>query len=77
MTIDKGDEYDIVYLDFSKTFDRVPHRRLLSKVKIHGIGGKILEWIRRWLTSRNRGYRSMGRNQNRVMSLVGYHRDQY
>ena len=27
-TIDKGDEYDIVYLDFSIAFDRVPHRRL-------------------------------------------------
>ena len=45
-TIDKGEEYDIVYLDFSKAFDRVPHRRLLSKVKAHGIGGKVLEWIR-------------------------------
>ena len=51
-TINKGNEFDIVYLDFSKAFDRVPHRRLLSKVKAHGIGGKILEWIRGWLTSR-------------------------
>ena len=51
-TIDKGDEYDIVYLDFSKASDRVPYRRLLSKVKAHGIGGKVLEWIRGWLTSR-------------------------
>ena len=51
-TIHKGDEYDIVYLDFSKAFDRVPHKRLLSKVKAHGIGRKVLEWIRGWLTSR-------------------------
>ena len=51
-TIDEGDEYDIVYLDFSKAFDRVPHRKLLKKVKTHGIGGKVLEWIRGWLTSR-------------------------
>ena len=76
-TIDKGDKYDIVYLDFSKALDRVPRRRLLSKVKAHDIGGKILEWIRGWLTSRNRGYRLMGRNQNGAMSLVGFHRDQY
>ena len=27
-TIDKGNEYDIVYLDFIETFDRVLHRRL-------------------------------------------------
>ena len=39
-TIDKGDEYDIVYLDFSKVFNRVPHRKLLSKVKAHGIDEK-------------------------------------
>ena len=32
-TIDELDEYDIVYLDFSKAFDRVPHRRMLSKIK--------------------------------------------
>ena len=51
-TIDKGDEYNIIYLDFSKVFDRVPHRRLLSKVKAYSIGGKVLEWIRGWLTSR-------------------------
>ena len=51
-TIDNGDRYDIVFLDFSKAFDKVPHRRLLSKVKAHGIGRKVLEWIRGWLTSR-------------------------
>ena len=39
-------------MDFSKAFDRVPHRRLISKVKAHGIGGKVLEWIKGWLTSR-------------------------
>ena len=51
-TIDKGDEYDIVYLDFSKAFDRVPDRRLYSKVKPHGIGGKIFEGIKEGLISR-------------------------
>ena len=75
-SIDKGNEYDIVYLDFSKAFDRVLHRRLLSKVKAHGIGGKVLEWIRDYWIG-NRGYRLMRRNQNGVMSLVGFHRDQY
>ena len=50
--IDNGDRYDIVYLDFSKAFDKVPHRRLLSKVKAHGIGGRVLEWIKGWLTNR-------------------------
>ena len=51
-TVDKGDSYDIVFLDFSKAFDRVPHRKLLSKIKAHGIGGKVLDWIEGWLSNR-------------------------
>ena len=27
--------------------DKVPHRRLLMKLKAHGIDGVVLEWIRR------------------------------
>ena len=49
------------YLDFSKAFDRIPHRRLLSKVKAHGIGGKIVEWIRGWLTSREQRVQIYGK----------------
>ena len=51
-TLDSGDRYDIICLDFSKAFNRIPHRRLISKVRAHGIDGKVLEWIRGWLTSR-------------------------
>jgi len=28
-------------LDFAKAFDKVPHHRLMLKLKAHGIGGKI------------------------------------
>ena len=30
----------------------MPHKSLLNKVKAHGIEGKVLEWIRGWLTRR-------------------------
>ena len=50
--VDKDKAYDIVYLDFSKAFDRVPHLRLLKKVEAHGIGGQLLKWIRSWLIGR-------------------------
>ena len=33
-----------------KAFDVVPHIRLLRKLEHYGIKGKILEWIRAWLT---------------------------
>jgi hypothetical protein len=29
---------DILYFDFEKTFDRVPHRRLIHKLEHNGIG---------------------------------------
>ena len=50
--LDSGNKCDIIFLDFSKAFDRVSHRRLISKVRAHGIDGKVLEWIREWVTSR-------------------------
>ena len=50
--LDKGHNIDVFYLDFSKAFDRVPHQRLLSKMKCHGIGGDILRWIQSWLSDR-------------------------
>ena len=43
---------DIVYLDFRKAFDTVPHQRLLAKLKSYGITGSIHEWIKNFLTGR-------------------------
>ena len=40
---------DIIYLGFQKTFDKVPHRKLLNKVESHGINGHIHSWISDWL----------------------------
>ncbi len=36
---------DVLYLDFSKAFDRVPHERLLLKLNNHGITGTVLKWV--------------------------------
>jgi hypothetical protein len=44
--LDDGYGTDVVYLDFRKAFDTVPHRRLLEKLKMCGISGDLLEWIR-------------------------------
>ena len=43
---------DVIYLDFSKTFDSVPHQRLIHKLKAYGIGEKLLRWIASFLTDR-------------------------
>ena len=40
---------DIIYFDFAKAFDSVPHERLLRKIESYGIGGKFLKWIKSFL----------------------------
>jgi hypothetical protein len=50
--VDKGDPVDVVYLDFSKAFDKVPKERLLKKLLAHGISGRVKDWISSWLTGR-------------------------
>ena len=51
--VDEGGGVDMVYLDYSKAFDSVPHRRLLSKLKSYGIEGKVWRWIEDFLIGRN------------------------
>ena len=50
--VNNGLPVDTLYLDFAKAFDKVPHRRLLIKLKANGIDGVVLEWIRIWLKYR-------------------------
>jgi len=45
-------DLDIVFLDFSKAFDSVPHQRLLSKLESYGVCGPVLELTRSFLSSR-------------------------
>ena len=50
--VDEGSPVDIIYLDFKKAFDKVPHQRLLLKLKAHGIGNVMINWIEKWLIDR-------------------------
>ena len=44
----------MVYLDFGKAFNAVPHKRLLRKLCSYGISGKLLLWIEAFLTGRKK-----------------------
>jgi len=50
--VDEERLVDVIFLDFQKVFDKVLYMRLLEKSKAHGIGGKVLIWIEKWLTGR-------------------------
>ena len=50
--IDEGSPVNIIYLDFQKAFDNVPHQRLLLKLKAHGIADGTIDWIEQRLTDR-------------------------
>ena len=49
--VDDVSPVDVIYLDFQKAFDKVPHQRL-SKLKSHGMGNSLINWIEQWLTDR-------------------------
>ena len=43
----------MVYLDFGKAFDKVPHDILIGKIQSFGIYGNLLKWINSYLTKRH------------------------
>ena len=47
--LDQGFPIDVIYLDFQKALDKVPHKRLMLKFDVLGITGEVFEWIEDWL----------------------------
>ena len=43
---------DVLYLDFSKAFKRVPFKRLIHKLEMFGIRGKLNFWVQDYLWNR-------------------------
>ena len=50
--LNKVFQTDVIYLDFSKAFDSVPHSLLIHKLKTFGFNGDLLNWLKTYLTGR-------------------------
>ena len=58
--LDSDSSVDMVYLDFSKAFDKVDHGILLHKLRALGITGNIGIWLFHFLTDRSQFVRLPG-----------------
>lgn len=63
-SLDTGHRLDVVFVDFSKAFDKVPHQRLLRKLRDIGVSGRLYSWIADFL-----GDRTMQVRINETLSL--------
>ena len=70
--IDQEYPIDVIYLDFQKAFDQVPHKRLMKKINALGITGQVFNWIEDWLEDREQRVVLLGSNSKwtRVKSGV-------
>ena len=51
-SLDRASSTHVIFTDFSKAFDSVPHQRLLLKLEHRGVRGNLLAWISGFLANR-------------------------
>ena len=50
--LSEKESFDLLLLDFEKAFDKVAHKHLNIKLAGYGISGKLLNWLKSFLTNR-------------------------
>lgn len=52
-SVDVNVPVDVLFLDFEKAFDKVPHKRLFRKLSCLNLNPLVLDWLKSFLTNRN------------------------
>ena len=60
LNLENGNQIDIIYTDFEKAFDKVPHKRLLNKLMSYNVDLKLIAWIEAFLCHRTQQVRVNG-----------------
>ena len=69
--LDQRGQVDCVILDFSKASDKVPHQRLLVKLRHSGLPESFISWMRGFLTKRSQQVIIDGVSSEKVPVLSG------
>ena len=51
-SLEEGCSVDIIYFNFAKALDSVPHTCLLTKLESYGLTGNLLNWLKSFLVGR-------------------------
>ena len=70
-SLDVGCQHDLIILDLSKAFDRVPHERLLKKLDHYGIRDSTHGWIKAFLSNRTQQVIVEGATSDTVPVISG------
>ena len=62
--LDRGGYVDVVYCDFMKAFDTVPHGRLIQVLHHYGVDDYLVTWTKGFLTNRRQRVVVNGQNSS-------------
>ena len=68
---DKNIQTDIIVMDSAKAFDKVPHKRLLYKLKYYGITVNTLNWIQDFLSLLTQTVKLEGIHSDKIQVTSG------
>lgn len=69
--IDTRKQLDVVYTDFAKAFDKVPHGILIRKLRLLGVNDPLLSWISDYLRDRFQTVNIKGQRSSHIRVTSG------